>query len=436
MLCNQTPGSETRSYRPAGVASLTSHTPIDSAARVTMRRALSFGASASFAKTTTAMAGTALAASSTTSTLHEPASQQQAAAEDSDRVLEEATLAARLFGWMWSTSEKHAYDAESGLLARVRDPLRRRLVPVGAGSFINTVELGSHATATPDSPARTVVLCHGFGAGLGHWYRQLDALAAVPGLKTYAIDWLGFGRSSRPSFLFVPGKEGSVEKSEAFFVDSLEAWREANKIDRFILVGHSLGGYLAAVYALKHPDKVQHLVLVSPVGVPELKEDPLASLTQAPWRQRMFVSTVVSLWNWGASPQMILRMPALGRRFVNGYAARRFPSLPPDEVELLREYTFHISVRRGSGEYAANTLLQFPVYARSPLAHRLPRLTMPTTFLYGKYDWMDATHAYDVAPHMHDATVHTLDDAGHFLFLENTPQFNKLLLSAVRRSPL
>ena len=39
------------------------------------------------------------------------------------------------------------------------------------------------------------------------------------------------------------------------------------------LVGHSLGGYLSARYAIAYPDRVEKLVLLSPVGVPELPEE-------------------------------------------------------------------------------------------------------------------------------------------------------------------
>jgi cardiolipin-specific phospholipase len=56
-------------------------------------------------------------------------------------------------------------------------------------------------------------------------------------------------------------------------VDALEEWRIKRGLDKFTLLGHSLGGYLAVAYALKYPGHLNKLILASPVGIPE---DPYA----------------------------------------------------------------------------------------------------------------------------------------------------------------
>ena len=81
------------------------------------------------------------------------------------------------------------------------------------------------------------------------------------------------GLSSRPSshLLSSPSRApvpARVARAEHFFISSLESWRQSVGVDKLVLVGHSLGGYLASAYAVRYPNNVSGLVLVSPAGIP------------------------------------------------------------------------------------------------------------------------------------------------------------------------
>jgi cardiolipin-specific phospholipase len=117
-------------------------------------------------------------------------------------------------------------------------------------------------------------LLHGYGAGLGFFFLNFPALARWAGMRgtsVYAVDWLGMGRSARVPFRIRAKRgdtAGRVHEAESFFVESLEEWRERAGVEKMTLIGHSLGAYFSAVYALRYPQRVHKLVLLSPAGVP------------------------------------------------------------------------------------------------------------------------------------------------------------------------
>jgi len=126
----------------------------------------------------------------------------------------------------------------------------------------------------------SLVMLHGYGAGLGFFYKNFEALSRAPGWKLYALDMLGMGRSSRPPFrIHAKDRPGKITEAENWFIDALEEWRIERKLDKITLLGHSLGGYMAVAYALKYPGRLEKLVLASPVGIPE---DPYAMNADLP----------------------------------------------------------------------------------------------------------------------------------------------------------
>lgn len=157
------------------------------------------------------------------------------------------------------------------------------------------------------APPPTVVL-HGYGAGLGFFFLNFQALgewAAKRGGSIYALDWLGMGLSARVPFKVHAKREDTeqrVKEAEDFFLDALEEWRSRNGFDKINLIGHSLGGffargiqtslkvlidclmsggYLSVAYALRYPERVTRVILLSPAGIPRDPNAVDAAIQQA-----------------------------------------------------------------------------------------------------------------------------------------------------------
>ncbi len=136
--------------------------------------------------------------------------------------------------------------------AGVKRPFSRQHVRISSGNFLWTLafstQLQPRSPSQPPAQSRPpLVLLHGFGGGVALWAQNLDSLSSSG--PVYALDLLGFGRSSRPQFTTDP--EGVEEQ----FVVALEEWREKVGLEEMLLLGHNLGGYLSAAYTLKYPHR-------------------------------------------------------------------------------------------------------------------------------------------------------------------------------------
>ncbi len=123
-----------------------------------------------------------------------------------------------------------------------------------------------------------ILLLHGEASSLHIWEYWVDTLSQD--YRVIALDLPGSGLTGATHCLTENMDTCAENISEDYIKHSLTYFIEDLKLSRFTLVGHSLGGYFAALYAKEHPEKVENLVLMSPVAHQQDVPKPLAQLLQ------------------------------------------------------------------------------------------------------------------------------------------------------------
>jgi proline iminopeptidase len=268
-----------------------------------------------------------------------------------------------------------------------------------------------------------VLLVHG-GPGFPFAGRPRGALRLAERYRVHAYDQRGCGRSTRPLAAAPRGSFytalTSVEQALGFAeqIADIERVRRRLGRDRIVLVGHSFGGLIAALYAAEFPSHVRALVLVAPAPLVVMpQESDLFTLIRA-------------------------RLPEADRARFDAYMAGYFDfqkALTLDEAALSRHYgAMRGYYRMAEGVPAepeqgdAGGWMTLALFAGLGRRHdwrpALARITAPTLVLHGARDMQPRSATASVADQIPGSRLVTFAKSSHFVLEDEPDAFADVVL--------
>lgn len=205
-----------------------------------------------------------------------------------------------------------------------------------------------HYLVDGPSGGPVIVLVHGLGGSAEEW-SNLSSYLVKAGFLVYRLDLLGYGRSEKPAdFSYSVRDEADLV---AAFMDALDL-KQVN------LGGTSMGGWIAQLVAVRHPQPVRRLILFDAVG---LHEAPA-------WDTRLFTPT---------TPAELDQLEAL-----------LMPNPPPTPGFVVRDILRFSNQRAWVIHRAVDSMLS----GQDTTDNLLPQLKLPVLIVWGAEDRIAPLH--------------------------------------------
>jgi len=232
----------------------------------------------------------------------------------------------------------------------------------------------------PKNQEKTILILHGWGSSSEKWQKVRDLLSKN-NFQVIVPDLPGFGKNPAPF------KPWDIDN----YVEWVKDFIETQKLEKFFLLGHSFGGRIAIKLAIKYPEKIEKLILVSSAGIKP-------------------------------KPNFILRFSAFFA-FV-----KKFRWLPG--FFFAREIFYKYILRRTDYLKAKGIMREtFKKVIKEDLAYCLSHIKIPTLIIWGNKDKMTpVSDAYIINRKIKNSKLKLLKDTGHAPHLECPEKLSEVIL--------
>jgi pimeloyl-ACP methyl ester carboxylesterase len=268
------------------------------------------------------------------------------------------------------------------------------------GRRVNVIELGA---------GPPVVFIHGLSGSWQNWLEQLPVFARDH--RVIAFDLPGFGASQMP-------REKITIRGYGHFVDAL---LDELGVSSAAVVGNSMGGFIGTELAIRFPERVERLVLVSAAGlsIEYLRNERALAVLGA------IENRLAAYSGWLASRSDALARRPGARRMIFGIVAKRPDRLPGP---LVAEQV------RGSGK--PGFLPALDALTDYPIRDRLGEIACPTLIVWGAEDKLvPARDADEFARLIPNSRKVVWPETGHVAMLERPEAFNALVQAFLAEEP-
>jgi pimeloyl-ACP methyl ester carboxylesterase len=243
-----------------------------------------------------------------------------------------------------------------------------------------------------------VILLHGGGGYIELWKSNILELAQHH--RVYAFDMVGAGRSDKPN----------AEYTFDFMARFTRDFMAALNIHHASLIGTSAGGGVALTFALKFPELLDKLIVVSSAGLGK-EVSLLLRLPTLPVLDKLISSPSRS------GLAMLCKQAVYDSKLITDQIVEEFYQMAmlPDATKAI------LNVSRSN----------FNIWGQfyQPIVDKLNTITTSTLIIWGRQDPMvPVSHAENAAKNIPNARLEIIEKCGHWVPIEQVHEFNQLVL--------